>query len=399
MARMAPKKATAKAAKGTARTVKKTSAKTSAKASASKAAKPAGKKATKATKSSAGTAKATKASPARARKASSGASGTATKARKASSGASGTAGTRKAAAKRQTSSTTTASRVRQVPVPVPVPTGKLLDKLRVPAGPVDLSSYDPAGTPGLSGGKTKGKKALAKLGPALSDWQERLYAEGRTGGSRRILLVLQGMDTSGKGGTIRHGAGMMDPQGLRLTTFKAPTPAERRRGFLWRIRQALPAPGYIGVYDRSHYEDVLIARVRNLVPESVWSRRYAQINEFEQEVAAGGTTILKCYLHISAEEQKQRLLARLDNPAKHWKYHPHDVDERMLWPAYMQAYEAALERCNDPIAPWYVIPSDRKWYRNWAVTTLLEETLRGLNPQWPEGDFDVAAERKRVLET
>jgi PPK2 family polyphosphate:nucleotide phosphotransferase len=385
MARMAPKKVTGKAAKGTARTVKKTSAKTSAKVSASKAAKPAGKKATKATKSSAGTAKATKGSPARATK--------------ASSGTSGTAGTRKAAAKRQTSSTTTASRVKQVPVAVPVPAGKLLDKLRVPAGPVDLSSYDPAATPGLSGGKARGKKALDKLGPALSDWQERFYAEGRAGGSRRILLVLQGMDTSGKGGTIRHGAGMMDPQGLRLTSFKAPTPAEKRRGFLWRIRQALPAPGYIGVFDRSHYEDVLIARVRNLVPESVWSRRYAQINEFEQEVAAGGTTILKCYLHISTEEQKQRLLARLDNPAKHWKYHPHDVDERMLWPAYMQAYEAALERCNDPIAPWYVIPSDRKWYRNWAVTTLLEETLSGLDPQWPEGDFDVAAERKRVLET
>lgn len=301
------------------------------------------------------------------------------------------------AAKRQSSSTTTASRVNAVAVPVS--TGKLLDKLRVPPGPVDLTTYDPAATPGLSGGKEKGQEALEKLGPALSDWQERLFAEGRGGGNRSILIVLQGMDTSGKGGTIRHGAGLVDPQGLRLTSFKAPTPAEKRRGFLWRIRQALPGAGYIGVFDRSHYEDVLIARVRNLVTEPVWSRRYAQINEFEQEVAASGTTILKCFLHISPDEQKKRLLARLDDPTKHWKYNPHDVDERMLWPAYMEAYEAALERCNDPVAPWYVIPSDRKWYRNWAVTTLLEETLRGLDPQWPKGEFDVTVERKRILET
>lgn len=284
-------------------------------------------------------------------------------------------------------------------VPVVVPTGKLLDKLKVPQGPVDLTDYDPAATPGMSGGKTKGKQALDKLGPSLSEWQERLYAEGRAGGNRSILLVLQGMDTSGKGGTIRHGAGLVDPQGLRLTSFKAPTPAEKRRGFLWRIRQALPGPGYIGIFDRSHYEDVLIARVRSLVPESVWSRRYAMINEFEQEVAASGTTILKCFLHISPETQKERLQARLDDPTKHWKYNPADVDERLLWPHYMEAYEAALERCNDPVAPWYVIPSDRKWYRNWAISTLLDETLAGMDPQWPRGDFDLATERKRVEES
>ncbi len=358
MARMSPKKTTGKAAMNT----------SAVKTSATKVAKSAGDKASKAAK----------------------------RADKVATQAV-TAKPSKAAPKRQTSSTTTARRVNEVPVPVP--TGKLLDKLRVPPGPVDLTTYDSAAKPGMSGGKAKGKKALDKLGPALSDWQELLFAEGRAGGNRSILIVLQGMDTSGKGGIIRHGAGLVDPQGLRLTSFKAPTPAEKRRGFLGRIRQALPGPGYIGIFDRSHYEDVLIARVRNLVPESVWSRRYAQINEFEREVAESGTTILKCFLHISPEEQKKRLLARLDDPTKHWKYNPHDVDERALWPAYMEAYEAALERCNDPVAPWYVIPSDRKWYRNWAVTTMLEETLKALDPQWPKGGFDVRTERKRVLET
>jgi PPK2 family polyphosphate:nucleotide phosphotransferase len=314
-----------------------------------------------------------------------------------------------AAPKRQTRPATTTARrtskaasskataaAAKVTAAPPVPTGALLDKLRLPAGAVDLGTFDPRATPGLSGGKTKGQQALAELGPQLSDWQERLYAEGRTGGGRSVLLVLQGMDTSGKGGVIRHGAGLMDPQGLRLTSFKAPTAAEKRRGFLWRIRQAVPAPGYIGIFDRSHYEDVLIARVRNLVPETTWSKRYDQINEFEQELAASGVTILKCFLHISNEEQKKRLVARLDDPGKRWKYNPADVDERELWPAYAEAYEAALERCNDPAAPWYVIPSDRKWYRNWAVTTLLLETLKGLDPQWPRGAFDLELEKKRV---
>ncbi|HEU4946254.1 MAG TPA: PPK2 family polyphosphate kinase [Kribbella sp.] len=284
----------------------------------------------------------------------------------------------------------------KVPKAVTVPTGKVLDELRVPPGPVDLSAYDTRATPGFAGNKEEGKLALDALGPELSEWQERLYAEGRKGGERSVLLVLQGMDTSGKGGVIRHGAGLMDPQGLRITSFKAPTPAEKRRGFLWRIRQALPGPGTIGVFDRSHYEDVLIARVRNLVAPPVWNRRYDQINEFEAELAANGITVIKCFLHISSEEQRKRLLSRLDDPTKHWKYNPGDVDERHLWPDYAAAYEAAVERCNGPGAPWYLIPSDRKWYRNWAVTTLLLETLQGLDPQWPVAEFDVAAEKARL---
>jgi PPK2 family polyphosphate:nucleotide phosphotransferase len=271
--------------------------------------------------------------------------------------------------------------------------------LRVPSGPVDLTKYDTRATPGFSGSKDDGKTALKSLGGELSDWQERLFAEGRKGGQRSVLLVLQGMDTSGKGGVIRHGAGLMDPQGLKITSFKAPTPAEKRRGFLWRIKQALPEEGIVGIFDRSHYEDVLIARVRNLVTPNVWDRRYDQINDFESELAAHGVTILKCYLHISSEEQRARLEARLDDPTKHWKYNPSDVDERKRWPDYMDAYHAAIERCNTPAAPWYVIPSDRKWYRNWAVTTILLETFKELNPEWPVADFDIAAERKRLAAT
>jgi len=277
--------------------------------------------------------------------------------------------------------------------------GGLLGELRVPSGPVDLTTYDTRATPGFDGTKDDGKLALESLGAEVSDWQERLFAEGRKGGERTVLLVLQGMDTSGKGGVIRHGAGLMDPQGLKITSFKAPTPAEKRRGFLWRIKQALPSEGIIGIFDRSHYEDVLIARVRNLVTPNVWERRYVQINDFEAELAANGTTIVKCYLHISQEEQKARLEARLDDPTKHWKYNPSDVDEREFWPDYMDAYQAAIERCNTPDAPWYVIPSDRKWYRNWAVTTILLETLKSLDPQWPEADFDVATEKKRLAAT
>ncbi|MEV0285122.1 MULTISPECIES: polyphosphate kinase 2 family protein [unclassified Kribbella] len=277
--------------------------------------------------------------------------------------------------------------------------GGLLEQLKIPPGPVDLSKYDTRATPGFTGTKDEGKLALESLDAELSDWQERLYAEGRQDGQRSVLLVLQGMDTSGKGGVIRHGAGLMDPQGLKITSFKAPTPAEKRRGFLWRIRQALPGPGMIGIFDRSHYEDVLIARVRSLVAPTVWNRRYNQINDFEAELAANGVTLLKCFLHISPEEQKLRLQARLDDPTKHWKYNPGDVDERKLWPAYTEAYEAALERCNSADAPWLVIPSDRKWYRNWAVTTILLETLQSLNPQWPAADFDVDTEKKRLAAT
>jgi PPK2 family polyphosphate:nucleotide phosphotransferase len=269
---------------------------------------------------------------------------------------------------------------------------------RLPPGPVDLRSIATDATPGFDGKKSEGKSALFAMGDELSDLQEQLFAEGTTGSPRRVLLVLQGMDTSGKGGVLRHTVGLVDPQGVKITSFKAPTEEELRHPFLWRVRRALPPPGYIGVFDRSHYEDVLIARVKGTVKPKTVESRYQQINEFEAELAQDGVTIVKCMLHISADEQRARLLARLDKPDKHWKYNPADVDERWRWPAYREAYELALEHTNTEIAPWHVIPADRKWYRNLAIGHLLLETLRAMALRWPTADFDVAAEKQRLLD-
>jgi PPK2 family polyphosphate:nucleotide phosphotransferase len=263
---------------------------------------------------------------------------------------------------------------------------------------VDLRSIPTDATPGFKGGKSKGKAALLALGDDLSELQERLFAEGLKGSNRRILLVLQGMDTSGKGGVVRHTVGLLDTQGVRITSFKAPTEEERAHDFLWRIRRTVPQPGYLGVFDRSHYEDVLIARVHGLAPPDEIERRYPAINDFERELVDAGTTIIKCMLHISPEEQKARLLARLDDPTKHWKYNPGDLTERVHWPRYRDAYEIALERTNTEHAPWHVIPSDRKWFKNLAVGQLLHDALTTMNPQWPAADFDVEAERRRLLE-
>jgi PPK2 family polyphosphate:nucleotide phosphotransferase len=211
-----------------------------------------------------------------------------------------------------------------------------------------------------------------------------------------VLLVLQGMDTSGKGGIMRHVVGAVDPQGIRHTAFKAPTPLERRHDFLWRIRQALPQPGEIGVFDRSHYEDVLIVRVHDLDPRQTWEQRYDLINAFEQEIATAGTTLIKVMLHISRDEQKKRLAQRLEHPDKYWKYNPKDVDERAHWEAYAEAYQAALTRCSTAQARWFVVPADRKWYARWAVQQLLVDALQDIDPTWPPPGFDVATERARV---
>jgi PPK2 family polyphosphate:nucleotide phosphotransferase len=277
------------------------------------------------------------------------------------------------------------------------PAARVSDLLRVPTGPVDLSALDTRATPGFDGGKGAGKAALADLGRRLSDLQERLHAQGVTGGSRSLLLILQGMDTSGKGGVVRHVIGQVDPQGCAIASFKAPTREELAHDFLWRIRRRLPGPGRLGVFDRSYYEDVLIVRVHGLVPRSTWSRRYASINRFEAQLVERDVRVVKVFLHISEEEQRQRLLARLDDPTKHWKYNPHDVDERAYWADYQEAYEAALERCNGDVAPWYRVPADRKWYRNWAVASLLVEQLEAMELTWPKGDFDVEKERARLL--
>lgn len=270
--------------------------------------------------------------------------------------------------------------------------------LRLPPGPVDLTALPTDAAPGFDGKKGDGEAALAALGPDLGDLQERFFAESTTGSPRRLLLVLQGMDTSGKGGVLRHSVGLVDPQGVKITAFKAPTPTELRHDFLWRIRRALPAPGHIGVFDRSHYEDVLIGRVRQLADAAEIERRYDAINEFEAELLGSGTAVVKCMLHISAKEQKERLLARLDDPSKFWKFNPGDVDERGRWAAYREAYEIALERTNTEVAPWHVIPSDKKWYRNLAVAELLRATLARMSPVWPAADFDVEEQRLRLTE-
>jgi PPK2 family polyphosphate:nucleotide phosphotransferase len=277
-------------------------------------------------------------------------------------------------------------------------TESLTELLRLPAGPVNLAELDAAGTPGFRGEKEEAPKITEALAPELSDLQERLYAAGRVKDTtnQKILIVLQGMDTSGKGGTIRHAIGMVDPQGVKIKAFKAPTEEERAHHYLWRIERELPPAGMIGIFDRSHYEDVLVVRVHNLVAESVWSERYNEINSWEAGLVEQGVVLIKCFLNISSAEQKDRLMARLEDPTKHWKYNPGDVDERAKWPAYMDAYQAVLERCNTEYAPWYVIPADRKWYRNWAAAQLLVEHLRALNLDWPAADYDIEQEKRRV---
>ena len=272
------------------------------------------------------------------------------------------------------------------------------DTFRVEPEDFDLAKVDPAATPVGPQSKTEAAADMAMIGKELDQLQEALYAEGTGGGNRRVLLVLQGMDTSGKGGTIRHVAGLVNPQGLRIASFKKPTRAELRHDFLWRIRRQVPQPGYIGVFDRSHYEDVLVARVDNLVPSTEWRRRYRQINAFEAELADQGVTTVKCFLHISPERQRERLIARLEDPLKHWKYNPGDLEVRAKFSRYQLAYHDALVKCSTPVAPWYAVPSDRKWYRNWVVARLLLETLRRLAPEYPRPSYDPAVELARLRE-
>ncbi|OLT53116.1 polyphosphate kinase [Cellulosimicrobium sp. CUA-896] len=263
----------------------------------------------------------------------------------------------------------------------------------------DLASLDRSSTPGFSGGKAAGRALVAQHADELSDLQERLFAEGRTGGSRSVLLVLQGMDTAGKGGIVRHVVGLVDPQGVAHRSFGVPTAQELRHHFLWRVRRELPRPGYIGVFDRSHYEDVLVARVRELVEPAVLDRRYDEINRFEAKAVASGTTVVKVALVVSYEEQRARLAERLERPDKHWKYDPSDVDSRALWPAYQDAYQVMLDRTSTDTAPWHVVPADRKWFARLAVSELLLDALRRLDLGWPAAGFDVEEEKRRLAAT
>ncbi|QCB92819.1 PPK2 family polyphosphate kinase [Cellulomonas shaoxiangyii] len=258
------------------------------------------------------------------------------------------------------------------------------------------ADVDARATPGFGGRKADAKPALAAAGEELSELQERLFAHGRTGGDRSVLLVLQGLDTAGKGGIVRHVLGMVDPQGVALRAFGVPTPQERAQHFLTRVRAALPAPGRIGVFDRSHYEDVLVPRVQGRLTPAEVDSRYADVTAFETEVAAAGTTVVKVLLWVSRDEQHARLRERLTRPEKHWKYDPQDVDARLQRAAYEEAYTDLLARTSTDAAPWYVVPADRKWYARLAVSALLLEALADLHLGWPEPAYDVAAELARL---
>jgi PPK2 family polyphosphate:nucleotide phosphotransferase len=261
-----------------------------------------------------------------------------------------------------------------------------------------VADIDTDATPGFRGSKADAPVLQAERSVRLGELQEKLYANSRSGDARSVLLILQGMDTAGKGGIVKHVVGAANPQGVEYTSFGAPTKEELAHDYLWRIRKALPSPGHIGVFDRSHYEDVLIVRVHDLVPPDVWGARYDEINAFERELVDGGTTIVKVAMFVSLQEQKRRLAERLERPDKYWKYNPADIDERLLWPKYEQAYQAVLDRTSTDHAPWYVVPCDRKWYSRLAITELLIEALKGLNMSWPPPDFDVEAEKRRLAD-
>jgi PPK2 family polyphosphate:nucleotide phosphotransferase len=254
-----------------------------------------------------------------------------------------------------------------------------------------MVDVDPDSTPGIKRPK-QARKEMEEAHGRLFDLQERLFAENK----RSILVVLQAMDTGGKDGTITHVIGDLNPQGVHITSFKQPTPEEKRHGFLWRIRRSLPEPGVVGIFNRSHYEDVLIARVHALADPKVIERRYQQINEFEKEVVKSGTTIIKFCLHISYDEQRRRLLDRLDDPDKHWKFHETDIDERRYWDDYMSAYGIAITKCSTKWAPWYVIPANDKDYRNWAVAKIVRDTIADMDPQYPKPKLNIPRLLKRL---
>ncbi|HPY22967.1 MAG TPA: polyphosphate kinase 2 family protein [Mycobacterium sp.] len=259
-----------------------------------------------------------------------------------------------------------------------------------------VDDIDTDATPGFTGRKEDAAAIQTERNARFAGLQEMLYANGKEGDRRSVLLVLQGMDTAGKGGIVEHVVGAGSPMGIRYTSFGKPTDEERAHHFLWRISKALPPAGHIGVFDRSHYEDVLVVRVHNLVPPTEWEPRYDEINTFEAELADAGTVLVKVALFVSLEEQRRRLAERLERPEKYWKYNPGDLEERKLWPAYQEAYQAVLERTSTERAPWYVVPCDKKWYSRLAVTELLIEALKGLDLSWPLPDFDVEAEKRKL---
>jgi PPK2 family polyphosphate:nucleotide phosphotransferase len=258
-----------------------------------------------------------------------------------------------------------------------------MERYRIlPGNALTLNDWDPEDKSYFEGGKKKGKKHLLKLNLELESLQELLYAEHK----HRVLVVLQGMDTSGKDGVIRHVFEGVNPQGVSVASFKKPTEIELDHDYLWRIHRYTPAKGQIIIFNRSHYEDVLVVRVHDLVSKEIWSRRFTQINNFERMLVEEGTTILKFFLHITPEEQKDRLQARLDDPNKHWKFNSLDLKERKLWDSYIKAYEDVLNKTSTEWAPWYIVPSNRKWYRNLVIATVLIDTLKNLKMEFPQSE-------------
>ena len=259
-------------------------------------------------------------------------------------------------------------------------------------GRVNLAEVDPGKTDGLS--RKKALKAVeGDWSTELGILQEKLWAEKK----KSMLVVLQGLDTSGKDGTVKHVMSDMNVQGVRVVAFKQPTPEEQRHDFLWRVKKQLPEPGEIVVFNRSHYEDVLVTRAKALVPIEIIDKRYEMINRFEAGLVRAGTTVIKIMLHISPEEQRQRFLDRLDDPTKQWKFSPADLKERTRWNVYMEAYEIALTKCNPDVAPWFVVPSDNKWYRNWVISRVMLETMRGMKLAYPDPHLNVRVIRKQIL--
>ena len=262
-----------------------------------------------------------------------------------------------------------------------------------PGSKVNLGKVDPDFT-AEHRKKNKAARKLEKLDRKLRDLQYLIYSEGE----RSLLICLQALDGAGKDGTINHVLGSMNPQGTRVHGFKAPTKEEREHDFLWRIQQQVPKPGEVVIFNRSQYEDVLVVRVHNLVPKEVWAKRYGQINRFERQLAAGGTKILKFFLHISPEEQLERFKLRLDDPARHWKISENDYAEREFWDDYTQAYEEALSKTSTPYAPWFIIPSNNKWFRNLAVAKIVAETMEGMGMKLPAPKVDIEAIRQKYHE-
>ena len=262
-----------------------------------------------------------------------------------------------------------------------------------------IADLDTDSSPGYTGDKDGSAEVQAERNERFAGLQEMLYANGKAeSNNRSLLLVLQGMDTAGKGSIVKHVVGAGNPMGIQYTGFGVPTEEERAHHYLWRIRKALPAAGHIGVFDRSHYEDVLVVRVHELVPREVWEPRYDEINAFEKELVDSGTTVIKCAMFVSLDEQKRRLAERLERPDRYWKYNPGDLDERKLWPAYQEAYQTVLDRTSTEHARWFVIPCDKKWYSRLVITELLIEALKDMQLTWPPADFDVEAEKTKLAQ-